>query len=141
MKKGHIAKEQRRRFIGGHYASLKQSVAMQKSAADENFNSTEEDIYNTIKVRLMLDMVYSKTIVFPNLQYLDGYFFHLMVRNEFNDGFMRALVKDSRCLNGKATLIEVRVQPGIENLTELMLQRMQDQKFIFSAPAGRCLDK
>ncbi len=129
------------RFLGGHYDSTKQKAAFQNSLkipgrlVANNYDELTKAFYHKAKIRLMIDMIFSKTVVLTYAQVMDGFFYHLLVQNYFEDNFIQALNNDlNNSLLGADPLIEIRVNPNTRNLVHTAQSLMlRQERFIFSS--------
>lgn len=126
------------RYLAGHYDSTKQKNAFLKDRSDldiiYNIDDFNDDYYKKIKIRLMIDMLFNETIVLPYSQYLDGYFFHLLFRNNSRDNFLEALKIDSQRFNESSPFFEIRISPDDTDIEATFIDKLiQNDNFLFSS--------
>lgn len=125
------------RFMGGHYDSTKQMSVFKNSLnrLSMGYMKAEEGYYTKSKIRLMLDILFSKTVVLTYAQFLDGFFYHRMVRNYYGDNFVQALKNDRSAMGaGLKPMIEIRIWPNEEDLKSTMYSWMiRKEGFSFSS--------
>lgn len=125
------------RFLGGHYDSTKQRAAFLSGREREGMDIENARIafYHKAKVRLMVDMVFSKTIVLTYAQIMDGFFFHMLFSNQFDDRFVEALQRDEFNMQfGAEPIIEIRTNPETRDLqTTAQRYLLRTNRFVFSS--------
>ena len=125
------------RFMGGHYDSTKQMRVFRNSVnkLSKDLYKADKAYYSKTKIRLMLDILFSRTVVLTYAQFMDGFFYHRLVQNYYQDSFVEALKNDTRAMGQLLQpMIELRIWPNEQDLQSTMYTWMiRKESFLFSS--------